>query len=83
MIYDASFHSGGGGCISTVPDYLKILCCLLSGGIFPGGAQILKPETVQVMFQNSLSEELSAQLEIPTPALLSQVSNPIPVQRGY
>src|SRR5262245_7961845 len=42
---------GGGALYSTVGDYLKFTCALLAGG----GA-ILRPETVALMFKNSMNE---------------------------
>lgn len=68
--------------MSTVPDYLKILSCLLNRGASPSGAQILKPETVDLIFQNSVSEEISAHLGDPRPALAPEISYPIVPYRG-
>lgn len=59
----AAFHSGGAGLLSSVHDYLKILNCLLNNGTSSGGVRILKDETVDLMFRNSLSEAVSVQLE--------------------
>jgi len=59
----AAFHAGGAGLFSSVQDYLKLLNCLLNNGVSSGGVRILKTETVDLMFQNSLSETLSEQLE--------------------
>jgi methyl acetate hydrolase len=49
------FFAGGGGLVSTAPDYLRFLCMLLHGGSLDG-AQLLKPETVALMHQNHIGE---------------------------
>jgi CubicO group peptidase (beta-lactamase class C family) len=49
------FFPGGGGLYSTVGDYLRFLRMLLNGGSLDG-AQVLKPETVALMAQNSMGE---------------------------
>lgn len=43
------FYPGGGGLLSTAPDYITFLRALLAGG---GG--VLKPETVTLMAQNHI-----------------------------
>jgi CubicO group peptidase (beta-lactamase class C family) len=48
-----TFFSGGGGIVSTVPDFLRFCQMLLNGGELDG-ARILKPETVRLMTTNSL-----------------------------
>ncbi len=45
------FYPGGGGLVSTGPDYLAFLRMLLAGG---GG--VLKPETVALMAENHMGE---------------------------
>jgi CubicO group peptidase (beta-lactamase class C family) len=52
-----TFFSGGGGIVSTVPDFLRFCQMLLNGGELDG-ARILKPETVRLMTTNSLSPEI-------------------------
>jgi CubicO group peptidase (beta-lactamase class C family) len=49
------FFPGGGGLYSTVGDYLRFLRMLMNGGSLDG-AQVLKPETVALMAQNSMGE---------------------------
>ncbi len=44
---------GGGGIVSTVPDFLRFCQMLLNGGELDG-VRILKPETVRLMTTNSL-----------------------------
>jgi CubicO group peptidase (beta-lactamase class C family) len=48
-----TFFSGGGGIVSTVPDFLRFCQMLLNGGELDG-VRILKPETVRLMTTNSL-----------------------------
>ncbi|MDI9334218.1 MAG: serine hydrolase domain-containing protein [Cytophagales bacterium] len=43
------FLSGGGGLVSSLPDMVSLIQSLL-----PGGGQILKPETVDMMMRNHL-----------------------------
>ena len=51
------FHSGGAGCYAKPKDYVQILVALLNDGKHPKtGAQILKPETVEMMFENQIKE---------------------------
>lgn len=49
------FFPGGGGLVSTAPDYLTFLRMLLNGGSL-GGARILKPETVALMQRNHIGD---------------------------
>lgn len=48
-----SEYSAGGGLFSSLNDYLTFLNCILNDGKYEGG-QILKPETVAMMFENQL-----------------------------
>ena len=48
-----TFFSGGGGIVSTVPDFLRFCQMLLNGGELDG-VRILKPETVRLMMTNSM-----------------------------
>ncbi|WP_244064659.1 serine hydrolase domain-containing protein [Bradyrhizobium sp. Ce-3] len=52
-----TFFSGGGGIVSTVPDFLRFCQMLLNGGEL-GGVRILKPETVRLMTTNSLPPDM-------------------------
>lgn len=49
------FFAGGGGLVSTAPDYLRFLRMLLNGGALDGG-RILKPETVALMNENHIGD---------------------------
>jgi hypothetical protein len=52
-----TFFSGGGGIVSTVPDFLRFCQMLLNGGELDG-VRILKPETVRLMMTNSLPSDI-------------------------
>jgi methyl acetate hydrolase len=52
------FLSGGGGLLSTGPDYLKFLQMLLNEGR-SNGAQLLRPETVVLIAQNQVGDFLA------------------------
>jgi len=52
-----TFFSGGGGIVSTVPDFLRFCQMLLNGGELDG-VRILKPETVRLMMTNSMPPDL-------------------------
>jgi CubicO group peptidase (beta-lactamase class C family) len=56
-----AFCGGGGGLVSTLDDYLKFARMLLGDGEVDG-VRLLKPETVQLMRTNRLTD---AQREIP------------------
>lgn len=49
--------SGGGGLLSTVPDYWRFAQMVANGGELDG-VRILKPETVAMMTQNQIPEEI-------------------------
>jgi CubicO group peptidase (beta-lactamase class C family) len=52
-----TFFSGGGGMVSTVPDFLRFCQMLLNGGELDG-VRILKPETVRLMMTNSMPPDI-------------------------
>jgi CubicO group peptidase (beta-lactamase class C family) len=54
----AGLLSGGGGLVSTADDYLRFAQMMLNGGELEG-TRILKAETVALMTQNQLPEELT------------------------
>jgi CubicO group peptidase (beta-lactamase class C family) len=56
-----AFEAGGGGLISTADDYLKFARMMLGKGEVDG-VRLVKPETIELMTANRLSE---AQREIP------------------
>jgi CubicO group peptidase (beta-lactamase class C family) len=49
----AKLFSGGGGLVSTAPDYLRFSQMLLNGGELDG-ARVLNPQTVKLMTTNAL-----------------------------
>lgn len=51
------FESGGGGLCSTIDDYLNFCKMLLNGGSYQG-KQILKEETLKLMFTNQLGDRV-------------------------
>jgi CubicO group peptidase (beta-lactamase class C family) len=48
-----AFISGGGGLVSTAPDYLRFCRMLLNGGSLDG-ARLLSPKTIELMTANHL-----------------------------
>ncbi len=50
-------HSGGGGLLSTAPDYLRFAQAMLNRGELDG-VRILRPQTVSLMTTNQLPAEL-------------------------
>ena len=57
----SAFEAGGGGLISTADDYLKFARMMLGKGEVDG-VRLLKPETVELMTRNRLTD---AQREVP------------------
>ena len=55
---DPNFDSGGGGLISTVGDYVKLMNALSCGGLGATGERILSSRTVEMMKANRLNSEL-------------------------
>ena len=52
-----NFQSGGGGLISSIADYWQFAQMMLNKGEL-NGTRILKPQTVELMTQNHVSEKL-------------------------
>lgn len=55
---DASMHSGGGGLIGTIDDYMKFAEMLRRGGEY--GARLLSPQTVAFMRRNHLKGDIAS-----------------------
>jgi CubicO group peptidase (beta-lactamase class C family) len=53
---EPEFEMGGGGLYSTAADYLAFAQMFLNDGRAADGAQVLKPETVQLMAENAIGE---------------------------
>lgn len=51
----SKFLSGGGGLVSTLPDYTRFLQMIINEGQW-GGRQYLMPETLKLMRENQLAE---------------------------
>jgi len=51
------FESGGGGLCSTIDDYLRFCKMLLNSGSF-NGKQIIKQETLDLMWSNQLGDKV-------------------------
>lgn len=51
-----NYESGGGGLFSSVEDYLKIISVISMGGATSDGYRILKPETIEMMKKNYLTD---------------------------
>ena len=65
-------YNAGGGLYSSPQDYLTFLKCLLNDGKFDGG-QILKPETVEMMFKNQLPSGMTMDHNLPEEGLPESV----------
>ena len=56
-------YSGGGGLFSSPEDYLKFIHCVLKEGKHEEG-QILKPETIKLLFESQLPDNLYVRINI-------------------
>lgn len=54
-IFGPEYDSGGGGIITSVDDYSKLVCALANGGIGCTGARILSGASVELLRTNQLS----------------------------
>ena len=72
------FHSGGAGAFAKPKEYVQVLAALLNNGKSPKtGAEILKPETVEKMWENQIPDQPNyARNGIP--AAKSEQTNPLP-----
>ncbi len=55
LMPEKELEAGGSALYSTASDFLKLLSMLLNGGA-GNGHRLLKPETIALMFQNSIGE---------------------------
>lgn len=68
---------GGAGLFANAAEYCQILVALVNGGTHPKTkGQILKPESVEELFKDRLSEKLVADLDRPFEAALPEITNP-------
>jgi methyl acetate hydrolase len=63
---DAEFDSGGGGLMSSGPDYLRFVRMILNGGSLDG-AVILKPETITEMRRNQIGQLRAGKMDSAIP----------------
>lgn len=55
---DAFFQSGGAGLFAKPKEYIKLLAAILNEGTSPStGKQILKPETVELFWENQIPNQ--------------------------
>ena len=57
-------YNAGGGLFGSPKDYLTFLGCMMNNGKYDGG-QIIKPETVEMMFKNQLPNKLTLNYNLP------------------
>jgi CubicO group peptidase (beta-lactamase class C family) len=57
-------YEAGGGLFASPKDYLTFLRCILKNGKYEGG-QILKPESVAMLFRNQLPDGLTMDHDLP------------------
>ncbi len=65
---------GGEGLFGSPKDYLAFLTCIMNNGKYEGG-QILKPETVGLLFKNALPNGLTLNFDIPEGGLPDTVGH--------
>jgi len=70
---NSGFLSGGGGLVSTAPDYIRFLRALLNGGELDG-ARILEESTVDTMAENHIGDLEAGILDAPA---MPELANPI------
>jgi CubicO group peptidase (beta-lactamase class C family) len=72
---DRLFHSGGAGGFATPANFVQVLAVLLNNGEHSRtGARILKPETVDLMFENQIPH-LPDFARAPSPASKPEITN--------
>jgi CubicO group peptidase (beta-lactamase class C family) len=67
LVQDPEFEMGGGGLYSTAGDYLQFIRMILNRGR-ANGAQVLKPETVDLMSRNAMGDLKVTMLKTIVPA---------------
>ena len=72
------FHSGGAGAYAKPKEYVQVLAALLNDGKSPKtGAQILKKETVEAMWENQIKDQPDFARQ-GIPAAKTEQTNPLP-----
>lgn len=61
-------YSAGGGLYGSPKDYLTFLQCIVDNGKYEGG-QLLKPETIEMLFKNQLPDGMTLNFGIPEAGL--------------
>ena len=74
FISNAEFDSGGGGLVSTAPDYARFLRAMLRGGELDG-ARILAPETVAEMARNQIGDMRAGFMPTAIPSIAGSFDN--------
>ena len=69
---DPEVHMGGHGLYATVPEYMKFIRMWLNDGAAPGGAAVLRPETVEWAVKGSLAPP---QKVVMLPGVIPSLSN--------
>lgn len=71
---DSFFQSGGAGLFAKPKEYIKILAAILNEGTSPTtGKQILKPETIELLWENQIPDQYVTSYfcsHFPTPSQL-------------
>jgi len=57
---NASMHSGGGGLVSTIDDYMQFAEMLRRGGTTADGERLLSPSTLRFMMRNHLPGDIAS-----------------------
>jgi len=71
-VQPVSEYSAGGGLFGSPKDYMTFLECIMNDGKYEGG-QILKPETVELLFKNQLPPNMSLDRNLPDEGLPNTV----------
>jgi methyl acetate hydrolase len=66
--------NGGGGLYSTAADYVSFMQMILRRGRSPGGAQILRPQTVTAMSTNQIGELAAGKLKTQRPQVSADLN---------
>lgn len=78
-------NSAGGGCFAPPREYVKLIATLLNDGTSPTtGSQILRPDTVQAMFENqipSMPDFGREKIHAATPELTNEIPELYPQPR--
>ena len=79
---DPEYYSGGGGALSTGPDYLRFMRAMLRGGELDG-ERILGAETVELAFSDHLDGLSLPEVMVSTAPELSNDVPAMPFKQGF